>query len=78
VTEGRRGVLRVEFGGKSVFLFCFFCLESESSILCCDREGFFWFWIYFFDFFFRPQQCLVRVRINDERGEAEVSQWTLR
>ena len=30
----------------------------------------------FFSFFFR--WCLVRVRVQDGRGEAEVSQWTLR
>ena len=46
-------------------------LTSDSG------EDFDLFRISFFGFFFRHKRCLVRVRVKDGRGDAEVSQWTL-
>jgi len=53
-------------GEKVFFFFAFF--PPFYSVLTRDGGLF---------FCFGPQLCLVRFRVKDRRGEAEVSQWTL-
>jgi len=46
---------------------------SENSVVLTRNGGFFCVFI----LFLCTRWCLVRVRVKDGRGEAEVSQWTL-